>query len=169
MYGVSAVEVCPTTGRTHVQFYICFSCVKRLSWLRENVGHGASFIACKGDPDQNIKYVMKTREEDEALGVQPNEDVEEFGIRPRGLAERTAGMDNDLRHAGMVLHTMLESNEFDKEAILSCYDKMLLFYEDIADIAMYDYVVDESDDVSDVMSCDSDEAILKRQCTGIHY
>lgn len=105
-YGISALEICPQTGRAHVQFYVCFSCVKRLLWLKNQIGEGCSFIACKGDPDQNIAYVKKTREEDNS----PNSDVEEFGRKPRSLAERVAGMDQAL---GDLIERIMEGDSDD--------------------------------------------------------
>lgn len=64
-YACCALEVCPTTGNEHYQFYLTFKNTCRLSTLRANI-LSAGFYACDASHRQNILYVLKQRDKDYA-------------------------------------------------------------------------------------------------------
>lgn len=91
-YVITSVERGSRTGRIHVQFYMNFKNCIRLSTLKKELHPNAHFIACKGDPLENIAYVKKNRQIDIDLGIGPNTDVLERGDMPDGAAKRLEGM-----------------------------------------------------------------------------
>lgn len=62
-YTCLAEEICPVTGRPHLQFYIVCKNAVRLSTLRTHI-LDAHFDACDSSHAANILYVLKQRDSD---------------------------------------------------------------------------------------------------------
>lgn len=75
-------EVAPTTGQKHLQAYIRFRDCKTKS-AAIKILKGFHVTLCVGDPEENIRYCAKTRENDRV----PNEVFVEFGTKPAVLGE----------------------------------------------------------------------------------
>lgn len=85
-YLVFGRELCPTTGRQHLQGYIQFRNARRFNAVRGILPAGSHIELAKGTPSQNRKYCVK------------DGDYEEFGTTPsaansgRKLDERLAAV-----------------------------------------------------------------------------
>lgn len=95
-YTCFSEEICPDTGRPHLQFYLVCKNNVRVSTLRQHI-QMASFRACDMSHASNILYVLKQRDED-YLAHEADEDYQgnaatfqEKGERPdeRRAAART--------------------------------------------------------------------------------
>lgn len=90
-------EICPNTGRPHLQGYL--QTISRTRWptLKRKVGIDSLHLeASKGSDEQNRKYCQKTREQDS----QPNEVFEEFGVRREiGASNGKSNLANDEQYA----------------------------------------------------------------------
>lgn len=58
-YMIYGHEVCPTTGRHHLQGYVQFIKPQRLSNLQKIFGKDGHYEMSKGDPQSNIQYCKK--------------------------------------------------------------------------------------------------------------
>lgn len=62
-YACFSEEICPTTGRPHLQFYIWCTNAVRKSTLRQHIKE-ARFMHCTANHEANILYVLKQRDKD---------------------------------------------------------------------------------------------------------
>jgi len=93
LYICGAIEFAPSTGTRHWQFYIAFENCIRLSTLKQIMPR-AHFRACKGDAEQNIAYVKKSRPVDIANMVDNNSNMQTFQERgsPPSTTKRLQGI-----------------------------------------------------------------------------
>lgn len=80
-YLLQGDEICPTTGREHIQGFVIFKNPRVLTGVRKEY-EPISFRICDGSIEQNIKYC--TKDHDGGTGV-----FTEEGERPRGQGFRT--------------------------------------------------------------------------------
>jgi hypothetical protein len=58
-YFIYQAEVCPTTGKEHIQGYIQALRSRKIGWLKKNISSKAHFEPAKGSVEDNIKYCSK--------------------------------------------------------------------------------------------------------------
>lgn len=83
-YACYGEEVCPSTGRKHLQAYVMFANPRKFAQVKSLLPR-MHIESAKGSPIQNIKYCEKSRVVDDGLEVDdiPNEVFVEFGERPK--------------------------------------------------------------------------------------
>ena len=59
LYAIIGEETCPTTGRRHIQGYVCFTTRRRFNGVREVLTDRAHIEPASGNPKQNYEYCSK--------------------------------------------------------------------------------------------------------------
>lgn len=76
-YRIEGIELCPTTGKRHIQGFAWFHKNMRFSALKKRYPSNIRFILCRGSPYQNFIYCSK------------DNNFTEFGTRPVATKTRT--------------------------------------------------------------------------------
>lgn len=105
-YVCLAKEICPSTGREHIQFYMYCKNAVRLSTLRTAI-KDAGFQKCDASHGANIMYVLKQRDKD----YNDHPEIEDYDGNAATFRERGTRPDEEAA-AARTLESLTECQNF---------------------------------------------------------